>query len=1208
MDESVNNPPPPPAAAEVRGASQSHCCCLTCASVVNCHEDIDHPGDYYCTTCWEKYDEQLLSSSSSSCALLAPPTMTSSAVGRESELFPHDNDDDDDGQPPSYPPTASKNTSIIVSRADPQPQKQNHPSSSKVADEEEDGEEETSGEEQVVVEVSTVNEKGQTLFSERGVEDEAVGGGGGAYFSTQPLASQPTLSTQDHDNSSTNRTMTTMMIPSMDQKPAISKEVDTITNTNHYLSETNQDNDVCMDYLEATETSLSVEYNDTTDNENREDDEIMGGDSMFGLLTQAAGAENGDDGTDVEDGIDDNEHIAPSTEEGIHCEEGRIADETVGFAQSIINTHERKTNLSTDQSPLIEAVMTATCLDSHGENNMALSGLTEPTTQPELSLHDSSNATLAAVEQCEAPHHGLPTTDKDITSFHHVNDDVGDDYKDTLDDDDASSAYNGLSEEEGEGNSLPDPDEATREHEGTEIANVGKQPPMQMQTVNSDSSKQVAPEESIPMDVENADIAMISMQIDESNVHCETMHAQCQPVEVDRHDAIVDNMHVPAATDQPSQRHQDGTTSDNENEDENISSSDTEMEDEMEHEHHEEGTGDTNVTFDSGYWSLYDGNTQKLPTEPSQMQDANSAMETSLGKPTTATKNCVDLGTEVISSSPPRAKPDIVDANKNDSLLDDAIHSEAGDDVLQVEPIHHASAGADNNVEGNASQPNGATCEQPPIVDAPKFDGIDEDETQLSQDLLASPAAKSNQFSQPAKPACNDVAVQDVSLNSSVSIGRELTPQRSPPPISDAKTEISDSKSLSIQKHRANETEWLQSTRNIHGTKDMLLMPSPKPLEKDGLDDSEDVGSDTQSWSGNGHNYADYAIEDTQNENEAREPSAFIRLSRDSSNLHHTSLTTMSVKNRKPNYSDRGVERSSIMKPKVLRYNALTKGDNDYSKSAESDASSEAEFDDDVCATKYIDDNHQSQTDKRILKQLEEVKAILPSVEEIQDIARKQLSDEMAKMEQSYRESIKKLKQENVKLVAQLKVAEESNRRKDQVIKEKNALLDEQFKVIEQVKRACGLKPPSLAECKSPVIRSSNKRKNASLPECQSKTNTNEDIDDDDSDDDDSDLPLSALRNTNISSNKKSRKSPVSSRAKVPTNKSISPTSLHNIDTASADTPLSDQSKAKSTMRSNLVSKNSRVLAPDVWKQLQEKGWRYQTGPEPHNKGVFARA
>ena len=1177
---------------KMEGVNEALPPCLTCGSRVDCLEDVDHPGDFYCTSCWEEYEQQLLLLGAGASVL---PTAASGELKMDT-MTRHGGGGDGRtailGQPPpSQPPAHTASTSCVANNVDAQ-----HSPHNAV---DETIEDETRGNPGAQNEFSIVNE-----------EDQKTGGD----TMLLSLTSQPPFSTQENDDSvaatiktTTLGTLKTTAQPGLESVGAVGA-----VTANHVGLIT--DNEVVIDdYLDVADSSFSVDYQDTTthDDENCKDDEMAG----FGLLTQAAVADNGDESTNDHDSIGDKDHIALT--EGINHEEERISDGLVGFAQTIINTHERKIIPATDQSPLIEALMTST-LDSHGEN-LALSGLTEPTTQPDISQtacenrpdpsctatdwEGESSAILPAFDQCTVPYYDIPT-EKD--SY---------DINGTTAEDDASSAYNGLSEEEGEAKSFAfatparDNVEVAHVHERTENKNAGEQQPIS--TGNTDSVEQVASVKEKP-----TDNTMISIQNDERNARHEEMKA-AQPEEFTRNDVSVDAFESSLL-----QQHRQVVPTDIEEEDE--------MEEDM--EHHEEGTGDTNVTFGSGYWSLYDGSTQKLPTEPSQVQIRAqnstlkySAIDMQLDKPIirrmseshiegAGTNDCMDLiGINAVPARP-SAKCDADNNHDNVNLFHNAAYGDGSDDARSSESIH-VREGDDSCGEVSASMPCGIVLERSSMIDAP-LEEIDEDETQLSQDLLASPAAKSNQSTKLASSSCHDVVVDDKSKSTIPSsfLGCDsTTPQKCPPRIAETSTSTA-SKSLSKQKHNINETEWLPSARNLHGTKDkvpLLLIPSPKPQRNNvagdpiepPLDDSVEFGSDTQSWSGNGHNYTDYTIEDTQNENETRNPSAFKRLSRDSSSLqNNAALKSSSIKKGNP-YSKRGGEMSSIMKPKILRYNALTKLDDESSKSAGSGLSSEAEFDDDFSATRYAD-HLQSQTDQRILKQLEEVKAILPSAEEIQDIAsRKQLSAEIFELKKSHHESVNKSRRENSQIFSQLKVAEETIRQKDKVIKEKNALLEEQFKVIEQIKQACGMQLQSPARCVLPVTRTKKKRKKASLPDYPKNNDTD--------DDDDSDLPLSALRNTNgFSSNKKQRKSPVSKRIDVQTNRSRSPASaaiIHNSDAVSANIPLNIVSKTSSAMRPTLASSNSRVLAPDIWRQLQKKGWKYQTGPQPHNKGMFGR-
>jgi hypothetical protein len=260
-----------------------------------------------------------------------------------------------------------------------------------------------------------------------------------------------------------------------------------------------------------------------------------------------------------------------------------------------------------------------------------------------------------------------------------------------------------------------------------------------------------------------------------------------------------------------------------------------------------------------------------------------------------------------------------------------------------------------------------------------------------------------------------------------------------------------------------------------------------------------------------------------------------------------------------------------------------------YAKQKEN-SESEAEFED--VYESHEDTNErmrpfeQSQSEYRALKQLEEFEEFtreLPTADQLGDLrSRKELQDEIERINQSYGSEIKRLKKKISDLRKDIKeksnaikqrddtiddmrrAHKESIREKDNVIKKKASVIERQEAAIAKwMGRFKGVSPPG-----SVVKRSSGRRKA-----------------DDDSEDES--VVLSALKPSAAASTyggKKKSSTPVSKQSASRTNDSVS----------------------KSNTRQRRAHKDdlsSRPLSPEIWRQLEEKGWKYKTGPEPYNMG-----
>mmetsp|Transcript_16550 Transcript_16550/g.35758 ORF Transcript_16550/g.35758 Transcript_16550/m.35758 type:complete len:2289 (+) Transcript_16550:224-7090(+) len=1141
----------------------------------------------------------------------------------------------------------------------------------------------------------------------------------------------------------------------------------------------------------------------------------MGG--AFGLLTQAA-----DDDDSSTDGEEDNDNISLKKADN---EDGRKITNNgeVSFAENISKTLESKAILAADQSPMIEDVTTATESQQKG---MSLSGLTEPT-QPENMLPREKLPSFSTVDNggappsqgAESPQIATATL-QPLENRHDcatlLQSNAGDNGKNNGGTfaDDGSSAYRGLTEEDEIIMDVSAADGGVPSQKSGPIPSMeneeqpsGSSPNATMNIEGKcDKSQQVDQLEGIASEGENemaidGDNALKPTEDDEA---MDPPSQQGQPLEektsssfappeakAQDHDQSQDQLKIGPAAEadvggmqmlandeaalEPSTT-QNGQSSPLENmacneNDNDGSHVDAEMED---GEEHVEGTGDTIVTTGSASdgWSLYEGDTQMLPTGPSQIIAADtctiSAVDSSpLEKSGLDVENAEQMnlegGTTGIEASEVKKKQGVPTAgslsdekegsvNESETIEKDAAASieeninllvkptgEEAEDTTACEVVvggndefiieekrvydpHNVNLLAmkqtpengslpisypkDHHLDLSASPKKKASCGMPPVDDAPQCDKMEEedgDETQLSQDLLALSPAKPKRNDLPEEPSKHEQAVSTLNAGDPTAqpdgVAQGISSPKKPSPTCndhdytvqkksegmkedniDANAlekgnilakEQATPKSPPRQKNSIEQTKWMSSARHLHVNQKeansncsspRLLMPSFKPirsptkptLSNDGAED----GSDNESWPGRGHNFNDSdSIENTQeDEHEVKRPSTFKRLSRGTSrsSAHDDASSKISPQsNEKTAKTSGGSGAKRAIKPKVLRYEAVTKSDDASSTSAASDSSSEAEFSDsDDVNNDNVHHLQQSQTDQQIMKQLREVKAMasnLPSAEEIRDIAsRKQLADEMVELKKLHKTSINKLKREKSKLVAQLNNAEEVIKQKDYVIKDKNSLLKEQFEVIAQFTGTVANGKSSSATKRTPPVKTKSKKKKKAKKLPQSDSDSEEERDevplsalknahtstttvadgksssatkrtspattkskkrkktekppesDSDSEEENDELPLSALKNAQASTtSKKRRKSYGSRQNKSPAKKverALSPKVV--VSHGSGDASSIETSHSTFTVK----SKNGKVLSPELWRELQDKGWKYQTGPEPHNK------
>jgi hypothetical protein len=278
----------------------------------------------------------------------------------------------------------------------------------------------------------------------------------------------------------------------------------------------------------------------------------------------------------------------------------------------------------------------------------------------------------------------------------------------------------------------------------------------------------------------------------------------------------------------------------------------------------------------------------------------------------------------------------------------------------------------------------------------------------------------------------------------------------------------------------------------------------------------------------------------------------------------------------------------SSITPKVLQY-----------ARPQEDIESEAEFEDDNEITSPL--LEKSQTDysaSKLLDEIEEFTKKLPSADELSDLAsRKELQQEIYVMRKSHTDEVKDLKAEITKLrrlvtqkegmirekeqeIDEIKDArDEAIRKKNAKILEKDAALKEMSSEFNELKGKAAklvkrLKLAEQAKNRDAVVDNS---ENGALAPSVERTKDSSGAGDDDSENES--LVLSALKRPSTTENEKKQS------GKESTSK-----------------PGSSAGKSKKRSAQKDDSR-PRPLSPQIWKQLQEKGWEYKTGPEPHNKG-----
>ncbi|KAL3822297.1 hypothetical protein ACHAXA_005930, partial [Cyclostephanos tholiformis] len=671
-------------------------------------------------------------------------------------------------------------------------------------------------------------------------------------------------------------------------------------------------------------------------------------------------------------------------------------------------------------------------------------------------------------------------------------------------------------------------------------------------------------------------------------------------------------------------------------------------------QNHFEGTngGDTVVPSGSEGWSVYDCETQMLPTAPSQAippaasssvddpsKGQNPAMKAHISGPEASVVE-KDVWMPKYQNEQTYAKQ----PNGNDGFVIEEREVVCNDEDISPPPgimkqtpengsLLHISYPMDHSYGGVDSSPSPkvkTTCNDDCVDENVEKVGDVRDEatTQLSQDLLlASPSPpKSNDGCGFRNKALDDptqmihFALSNDDHATTVAIEEEYVNNMN----------VMKSTSPSRRDNSGGgKAAWMTSARrkddktSNYISSPRLQIPSFKPIQKSSMDSTVsnesfnggevDDGSEDTSLPGIDHSNDGYdSIEDTQDESEMnKRTSAFKRLSRGTLTSAHNDSNLKWTNESKP--KARSTD-GAVIKPKVLRYERK-------------DSSSEAEFSDseddssddqgpqisrrfvdqpnDVDDTNAVVDHQQSQTDQRIREQLREINDILPIAREIQNnVSRnRQLSDEIAQLKKSYQASVKKLNQEKNKLLTQLKFAEDLVKQKDEIIKEKNILLDKQFVVIAQMKGALGVglktstatakeTPPALKKRTPPTVTATKRKK---------RTGSESDS----GDESDDKVLISALKNKPSSSGKTMLGTSFSSS----TAKKVETGLVHSAevcgDRDSDETPLMANRSKGTKSRNESVRRNkssSNMSNVDIWKRLQKLGWKYVCGPEPHNK------
>ena len=376
-----------------------------------------------------------------------------------------------------------------------------------------------------------------------------------------------------------------------------------------------------------------------------------------------------------------------------------------------------------------------------------------------------------------------------------------------------------------------------------------------------------------------------------------------------------------------------------------------------------------------------------------------------------------------------------------------------------------------------------------------------------------------------------------------------------------------------------------------------MLIPSFKSTKNPEIDEDKEKASDDEAWVGHGlkNDHPDDDIEDTQDDYlQQQEHVAMKRLSvKRSRSLSNDSSTV-----------DEAEQLEHSFAPKVLRYGHLSKKNepphDSQSQSSEEEFNADDDDDDDesdVGRTTFL----QSQTDEAIKRQLKEIQEMtLPSTKQLKEMAsRKHMSDQIEEMRKRHEREMKSLKRDNAMLRNALKEKDEIIYERDCQLDQKNKLLKSQAaaiaimkKKLEIVSSASGMELPSAEEQVS-----TKKRTPASKPSKKRK-HREEKVTSSDSEDDS--MPLSALKG-NVAKKPGSVKAESGlTTASVTKATSKKPTKA-KVAHAACDSGPSTKVKSSSTKK--MASRQ--LLSNDLskhWKELEEKGWSYKTGPEPYNK------
>jgi len=642
-------------------------------------------------------------------------------------------------------------------------------------------------------------------------------------------------------------------------------------------------------------------------------------------------------------------------------------------------------------------------------------------------------------------------------------------------------------------------------------------------------------------------------------------------------------------------------------------------------------TGDTIITTGSGSigWSLYDGETQQLLSGPSQiltgpsnspkgsdlandkddveMKDDEVVATATTGDNDSDAKMNVDEAADGVGSedeynenelTQPLVKPKPGDNDVNANNKKD--ERENGDDESFVELKHTQ----ENGLPSALSYPEDHIEKDHSPKKASNLDHTQNDhesQTQQSQDLLALTPVKDKHESSVTSPARQKDIDEVVAKKTSE---HDVNPASVKPTVQQMPSPDPSNESIKAASPKKVESKWLSSTReevNPEGSR--LLIPSFKAAENPTLNEDEEEASDDEAWVGHGlHNdHPEDDIENTQDD--------YLQQQK------NVSMKRLSVKrSRSPSNDSSTVDEAEELEesfaPKVLRYGHLSK------KSEPPDVqsqSSEAEFNVDDDDDDDDDESEvgrttfpQSQTDEAIKRQLKEIEEMtLPSTKQLKEIAsRKHMSDQIEEMRARHQKEMKSLKRENSMLRNTLKEKDEIIYERDCQLAQKNKLLKSQAsaiaimkKKLEIVSSATGIESSSTEK---PV--STKKRTPASKPGKKRKQRE-EKVNSSDSEDDS--MPLSALKGkvakyqSSVKAKAESRQTTASVTKAVSHKPTTKAKATHAVYDRNSDPPT----KVKSSSTKKMTSRP--LLSNDLskhWKELEEKGWSYKTGPEPYNK------